>query len=350
MDYGGSVEVMAYIIAEIGFNHEGNMKVAAEMIREAAKACANAVKFQTFRAANIALPSSEHFASIKDGEISFIQHQELAEIARDNNIDFLSTPYSPWAIDVLEQINVRAYKVASMDCTNKHLLGLIAQTRKPIYLSTGMATLTEIGDILKFLSTEKSGPVTLLHCISLYPPKAEDLNLIIISLFKKLFSIPVGYSDHYPGIQACLAAIILGAEVVETHFTLDLSKEGADHYHSLDPDMMKRLVVESKLFIATKGSDDNIHNSPMAESELFAAMKGSQDSINNRPDRLMATALKRGVYAAKNLKKGYVLKEEDILFCRPTSQLSPNDIEWLKNRTLTEDILAYDGIKRSKLD
>ncbi len=325
---------MPYIIAEIGFNHEGDMNKATRMIKQAAKAGANAVKFQTFRAIDVALPTSEHFKLIKEGEIDFKQHKELAKIAGKNNVDFLSTPYSPWAVDILEQVNVPAYKVASMDCANKYLLKFIAQTKKPIYLSSGMATLAEIAETLNFLSTEQSGPVTLLHCISHYPAKAEDLNLAIIPLFKKLFNIPVGYSDHFPGIQACLAAIMLGAEVVETHFTLDTSKEGGDHHHSADPKMLKRLVEERLV----------------EESKLFNTMKGSTAVIYKRPDRSMLTTFRRGVYAAKDLKRGSVLREEDFLFCRPASELSPNDLEWLKNKTLTKDVLAYNKIEKSKLD
>jgi len=223
------------------------MSLAAEMIKAVAKAGADAVKFQTFRAFDIALSSSPHYKTIKDGEMTFEQHRELVEIAKDCKIAFISTPFSPWAIDLLEKIEVQAYKVASMDCTNKHLLGLIAETKRPIYLSTGMATLAEIADTLDLLNKSKSGTVTLLHCISKYPPKAEDLNLCIIEYLKNLFGCSVGYSDHYPGTKACLAAAMMGAEVIETHFTLDSSKEGGDHFHSVDSKMLKQLIADIKL-------------------------------------------------------------------------------------------------------
>jgi sialic acid synthase SpsE len=317
-----------YIIAEIGFNHEGDMGLAVQMIEAAARAGANAVKFQTYRAIDLALPSAPHYEAIKCGEMTLEQHQELTRVACDCGIDFLSTPYSAWAVELLERVGVPAYKVASMDCTNTHLLGFIAQTKKPIYLSTGMATLAEIAETLHFLNTENSGDVTLLHCVSLYPAQADDLHLDIIPLLKKLFGVPVGYSDHYPGIQACLAATMLGAEVIETHFTLDTSKEGGDHHHSADPDMLRQLVSE-------------IH--------LFTTMKGKERAIYHRPDRQWVVKFRRGVYAAKHLPAGSTLNEKDLLFCRPTSAFSPNDIDWLKGKITSQDVAAYKAIDYENL-
>lgn len=316
---------MIKLIAEIGFNHEGEMSVAAEMIEEAAKAGVDAVKFQTYRAMDIALPSSPHYNDIKRGEIDLKQHGELSKIAQGFGIEFLSTPFSPWAIDILEEVGVPAYKVASMDCTNKHLLGLIAETKKPICLSTGMATLAEISETLYYLSEMKSGPVTLLHCMSLYPAEAKDLNLAIIPYLKELFGVPVGYSDHYPGIKACFAAALLGAEVIETHFTLDTSKKGADHYHSVDAEMLRRLI---------------------ADIELYQQMKGTIQGCYNRPDRKYATQYRRGVFTSKSLKKGDILGKEDILLCRPTSQLKPEDIKWLDGKLIKQDIAEFQAIER----
>jgi sialic acid synthase SpsE len=316
---------MVYVIAEIGFNHEGNLDVAAEMIKAASGTGATAVKFQTFRAADIALPSSSHYRDIQCGEMKLRQHLELFKVAKDYGVEFLSTPYSPWAVDLLEKVGVPAYKVASMDCTNKHLLGYVAQTRKPIYLSTGMATIAEISDSLKFLKQEKSGAVSLLHCLSCYPARAQDLNLNIIPFLKQLFHVPVGYSDHYPGVKACLAAVMLGAEIIETHFTLDSSKVGGDHSHSADPARLKELVSDIR---------------------LFGEMVGESRAIDHRPDRRLAQRLHRGVYAARSLKKGAIIREADLVFCRPAGQLSPNDVEWLKGKRVMRDVHAYQAIEK----
>jgi len=316
---------LPYVIAEIGFNHEGDLELAIEMIKSAAKAGANAIKFQTYRASDLALHSAPHYQAIKRGEMSLEQHMELAKIAHDCGIEFLSTPFSPWAIDILEKVGVPAYKIASMDCTNKHLLGLIAETRKPIYLSTGMATLTEISETLSYLFEVKSGPVTLLHCMSLYPAEAKDLNLSMIPYMKELFGVPVGYSDHYPGIKACLAAAMLGAEVIETHFTLDITREGADHYHSVDAEMLRQLITEITLFLQ---------------------MKGTKQGCYNRSDRKYVTQYRRGVFTAKKLKKGDTLKSEDLLLCRPTSQLKPEDLKWLEGSMIKQDIGEFQAIDR----
>ena len=320
---------MIKFIAEIGFNHEGELKLAIEMIKAAAQAGANAIKFQTYKAKDLALPSAPHYQAIQSGEMSLEQHLELAKVAHDCGVEFLSTPFSPWAIDILEKVGVPAYKISSMDCTNKYLLGFIAETRKPIYLSTGMATLSEISEILYYLFEMRSGPVTLLHCLSLYPANAEDLNLAVIPYLKELFGVPVGYSDHYPGTKACLAAAMLGAEVIETHFTLDTTKKVADHYHSVDAELLRQLI---------------------ADIELFRQMKGTKQVFHNRPDRRYATQYRRGVFTAKSLKKGDTLRTEDLLLCRPTSRLKPEDLKWLEGRMMKQDIDAFHAIDRDALE
>ena len=314
---------MPYIIAEIGFNHDGDLDIATEMMKAAAQAGASAVNFQTFRASDIVLPSSPHYASIQCAEMTFDQHRTLFNVARDCGVDFISTPFSPWAVELLEKIGVPAFKVASMDCTNKHLLRYIVQTGKPIYLSTGMATLSEIADTLEYLNKENSGPATLLHCISMYPANAQSLNLDIIPFLKELFGVPVGYSDHYPGTMACLAAAMMGAEVIETHFTLDSSKEGADHFHSATPKSLKRLV---------------------SDIAVVHSMRGNRHAIFYRPDRVYAKEYRRGLYSGVALKKGDPLKEKDLLFCRPTSELGPNDLEWIGGKATNQDVSPYQAV------
>ena len=320
---------MSYLIAEIGFNHEGEIKLARKMIEQAANAGANAVKFQTFRASDIVLPTSTDYGLIECGQMDLVTHIELAMTASDNGIDFMSTPYSPWAVELLEEVGVSAYKIASMDCINRYLLRHIAQTSKPIYLSTGMATLSEIADSLEYLRSEGSGPVTLLHCLSLYPPKAEHLNLTTIGLLKKIFGIPVGYSDHYPGTKACLAAIMMGAEILEVHFTLDSSKEGGDHFHSVEPDQLRQLV---------------------SDISLFDTMRGQEYAIFNRSDRQYAKDYRRGLYSARTLAAGEILKEEDFLLCRPTSEFSPGDVDRLKGKVLDRDVFENEAFEKTMLN
>lgn len=318
-----------YVIAEIGFNHNGDMATANQMIRAAANAGADAVKFQTFRAKDIASPASPHYDSILSGELNPEQHKMIFDRAKDCGVDFISTPFSPGAVELLEKLNVPAYKVASMDCTNKYLLKYIAQTRKPIFLSTGMATLVDIADTLEFLKAENSGAISLLHCISMYPTIAEDLNLEIIPLLKNMFGRPVGYSDHFPGTRACLAAAMLGAEIIETHFTLDSTLPEGDHYHSADPEDLKTLI---------------------ADMELYKIMRGDAKNIFERPDRHFATTYRRGLYTARSLAKGEVLKVEDLLMCRPTSDLSPNDIDRLIGKRVNQALPAQTTLKETHVE
>jgi sialic acid synthase SpsE len=306
-----------YVIAEIGFNHGGDIALAEEMIAAAAEAGADAVKFQTFKADDIALPTSPHYKIIRCGEMDLAAHLHLKEAADKYNVDFLSTPFSKSGVDLLLEVGVPAIKVASMDCTNKYLLDYIAKTGKPIYLSTGMANLSELADTLDFLQHQKSGAVYLLHCISMYPAAEENLNREIIPLLKHLFNVPVGYSDHYPGTKACLAAAMLGAEIIETHFTLDASRKDGDHFHSVEPDALKALIAD-------------IH--------LFKKMQGNRFNIFNRADRPLAREYRRGLYTARKLDKGEVLEEQDLLMCRPPAELSPSDAHLLIGKVLRHDL------------
>jgi sialic acid synthase SpsE len=317
------VMVMPEIIAEIGCNHEGDLDVAVEMIQAAAKAGATAVKFQTLRAEDLALPTAPHFQEMKADEMSLEQHRRLAAAAEAAGVEFISTPFGRKSVDLLESLGVKTYKIASMDLTNTDLLEYVAQTGKPMIVSTGMATLSEIAACLEFLSENHVPRVSLLHCISNYPCSADELNLDLIPFLKKTFNVPVGYSDHFPGTKACLAAVMLGAEIVETHFTLDTTRPGADHEHSADPESLKTLIQD-------------IH--------LFGLMKGRPDYLKNRPDRVHAKAYRRGLYAAKDLPAGTTISREDLLFCRPESKLSPHHLDRVLGRKVTKTIKAFQKI------
>ncbi len=313
-----------YIIAEIGFNHEGDIDIAKRMIDTAADAGADAVKFQTFEAADILLPNNPNHELLKKVALNHEQHSMLFGFAKQREIEFISTPFSRNAVDMLEKIGVSAYKVASMDCVNQYLLKHIAKTEKNIFLSTGMATIDEISSTLSFLKKHKSGSVNLLHCISMYPAEANTLNLASIDMMKKIFGVPVGYSDHFPGVKACLLAAFMGAEVIETHFTLDSEREGYDHYHSADPAKLKNLILDI---------------------ELFHSMRGHYGFLSNRPDMVNKNDYRRGLYTSKPIKKGESLNDYNLLGCRPATSFSPNDIPNLIGRTVNQDLPSFTAIK-----
>lgn len=313
-----------YLIAEIGFNHGGDMELAARMIKAAAENGADAVKFQSYRGIDLLLPSSEHFEMVKKREMDLGRHQELKDIATECGVDFMSTPFSRWAVDILEKVGVPRYKIASMDVNNNHLLSLVAETGKPVILSTGMATIAEIATAVELLLSKGTKDLTLLHCVSKYPSSAEDLNLTAIPYLKEVFGLPVGYSDHYPGVKACLAAYFHGASVIETHFTTDTTLPGPDNAHSADPQGLASLVEDMKLFDTMAG-------------------QGAEQFLT-RPDAHKAGVFRRGIYAAKALKPGTPLTEDDLLFCRPANEFSPNDWEQIKGITVKREINANDPV------
>ncbi|MFH1092494.1 MAG: N-acetylneuraminate synthase family protein [Pseudomonadota bacterium] len=311
------------IIAEIGFNHEGNMDLAEQMVRAAARAGADAVKIQTFQAGDLVLPNSPHYEGLKAGEMDLEQHRRLSAAAAEEGVEFLSTPFSRRAVDLLEKVGVKRYKIASMDLTNLDLLAYVAQTRKPVIVSTGMATLAEIAASLDFLNERQAGEVCLLHCISDYPSQAGELNLAVIPFLKQCFGLPVGYSDHFPGVKACLAAAMLGADLIETHFTLDRSKPGADHEHSADAQQLKELVEDI---------------------QLFRQMAGGHDFLQHRSDRVYASAYRRGLYTAADLDAGAVLERQNIISCRPENGLGPGHLQALLGRKLQKSVKAFEPL------
>lgn len=316
------------IIAEVGFNHDNDLKQALEYVSNAKAAGAHAIKFQTYRAQDIALPSSEHFNAIKDTEIDYEFHKVIFEKSKELDIEFISTPFSPWAVDLLEKLGVSSYKVSSMDCTNLHLLGLIAETKKAMFVSTGMADFEEISNTFEFLNQKKSGEISFLHCVSNYPACLNELDLFMIQKLKSSFPIQVGYSDHSKGIEACLAAHLLGASVIEKHFTIDGSRTDGDHIHSCDAEQLKLLI-------------DKI--------ELQNIMLGESQIERVRSDRQQKPVFRRGLYFSREMKQGEKIEADCILMCRPEGPLGPNDYHNVLGRTMSEGAQQYQQIDKRHL-
>jgi N-acetylneuraminate synthase/N,N'-diacetyllegionaminate synthase len=246
-----------FIIAEAGVNHNGDLKIAKKLIDIAADAGADAIKFQTFKAKNLVLQGANkaeyqinstcskesQYQMLKKLELTESNFKELKAYAGKNNIMFLSTPFDNESVDFLDMIGVPIFKIASGEITNLPLLSHIAKKNKPIILSTGMATLGEIEEALKTLIDNELRDIIILHCITSYPAKAEEANLNVIKTLKSCFKLPVGLSDHTLGINISLAARVLGASVIEKHFTVNKKLPGPDHGASLDPDELKALVI-----------------------------------------------------------------------------------------------------------
>ena len=314
-----------YVVAEIGFNHEDDMGLAVKMINAAAKAGADAVKFQSYRASELVLESSEHFNIIKHAELSLADHEKLVETARKNNITFLSTAYDTGSVDILEKVNAPAYKVASMDVTNLPLLRYIAKTRKPMIVSTGMATLDEISEAVETIQKAGNDQIILLHCLSKYPAPSEEVNLKALLLLQSNFNLPVGYSDHVLGNATALAAVALGACLIEKHFTIDKTLPGPDHKISADPQELAQLVGDTRVI----------------ESSL-----GELSVIENRPDREGASLFRRSIFARVDIPAGSVITVEMIKCVRPENGLPPKYWEWVVGRVAKVNIHQEEPITR----
>ena len=245
-----------FIIAEAGVNHNGDINLARKLIDVAVEAGADAVKFQTFKAEEVVTKGAEkadyqkkttglkesQFEMLKRLELTGRDFEELFAYAQRKDIIFLSSPFDKGSVDLLDRLGVPAFKVGSGEITNFPLLKHIARKKKPIILSTGMSTLGEVEEALEVIRKDGATDIILLHCVSSYPAKMEDMNLKVIETLRHAFKLPVGLSDHSIGIAIPVAAVSLGACVIEKHFTLDKNLPGPDHRASLEQDELKQMV------------------------------------------------------------------------------------------------------------
>jgi N,N'-diacetyllegionaminate synthase len=285
--------VNVFIIAEAGVNHNGNIETAKQMIDVVAVLGIDAVKFQTFHSDKLVVRSAKkaayqlettdvsesQFEMLKRLELSETQYKELIEYCRRKNIQFLSTAFDLESIDLLESLNVPIHKIPSGEITNLPYLIKIAQTGKPVILSTGMSTLKEVKTAIEILRQNGSGEITVLHCNTEYPTSYEDVNLKAMLTIQKELGVKVGYSDHTPGIEVPIAAVAMGAVVIEKHFTLDKNMEGPDHKASLEPDEFAAMAqairnIEKALGSSEKRpSPSELKNMPIARKSIVAQKK-----------------------------------------------------------------------------
>jgi N,N'-diacetyllegionaminate synthase len=311
---------MPYVIAEIGVNHNGDPELAQKMVLEA-KACgADAVKFQSFSADTVACRqalSAPHVDAALGVEGTFYElleklslsqksQAELNQFCQQQGIPFISTPFSYEDVDFLVSLNVPYLKIGSTDTTHYRLLDYAARTRKPILLSTGMATLEQVETAVETILATGNQDLALLHCVSLYPPEPEELNLHSITLLKERFpNLPIGFSDHTIGSWASLAAVALGATIIEKHFTLDKTMAGPDQAVSADPAEMKTIIEQGALVYRSLGS------------------KTKQPSERETG---MEKAFRRSVVTRAALPVGHVITIDDLDFKRPATGIHPNDL------------------------
>ncbi len=324
-----------YIIAEIGANHNGDMDLAKIMIKSAKDCGADAVKFQSWSPTSLIAKEEydrnqsyndgdggkKHFGSLKEMVEKYYlreeQHYELKEFCDTLGITFASTPFSNYEVDLLERCEIPFYKIASMDINNFQLLRKVAEKNKPVILSTGMATLSEIDSAVNFLYKQNIKEIALLHCISIYPPKYEDINLNNILMLRQAFDLPIGFSDHTIGTSIPLASIALGACIIEKHFTIDKELPGWDHQISANPEELKTIRQEGDNIVTSLGSFKRVISSGEREKKA---------------------KFRRSIVFTKDLPKGHILQDGDLCSKRPGTGISPELIEVLLGRTLKVDV------------
>jgi len=323
-------------------NHNGSLDLALRLADAAKASGADAVKFQTFRADLIATRSAHkapyqerttahaesQFEMLQRLELDALAHKRLIEHCRQIGIQFLSSPFDAQSADLLATMNVSLYKVPSGEITNLPFLKHLARKGRPLILSTGMSTLGEVEEAVNVLKAAGASKLTLLHCVTEYPAPYAEVNLRAMHTLKSAFGLPVGYSDHTPGIDIAIAAVALGAEVIEKHLTLDRSLPGPDHAASLEPSELQQMVVAIRHVEAALGTGIKAP-APCELPNLSVARKS--------------------VVAARLLPAGHQLRIGDLDIKRPGNGLAPKLLPELIGRTLRaglakDEIISWDHL------
>lgn len=308
------------IIAEAGVNHNGSLELAKQLVREAANAGVDYIKFQTFHAEkcvskyaekaeyqknNTGRPAESQLEMVKKLELSEDDHLELIELCNQLGVKFFSTAFDLESIDFLHSLNLGIWKIPSGEITNYLFLKKIASYNEPVIMSTGMCEIREINEAIELLV--KYGldrdKIVLLHCNTEYPTPYNDVNLKAMDSLKTKFNLEVGYSDHTKGIEVPIAAVALGATLIEKHFTLDKNMEGPDHKASLEPNELKAMVS--------------------AIRNIEQAISGDGQKHVSNSERKNIPIARKSIVASCNIKKGEILSELNLTVKRPGDGISP---------------------------
>lgn len=326
-----------YIIAEIGSNHNGNFDLACELIEKAADAGVNAVKFQTFKAKNhyskktpkISLYNESIYELIEKLEIDRSWHFKLAKLCSNIKIDFLDSPCDTEAIKLAIDVDMPLIKIASFDMLDIRLVDQISKAGKGVIFSTGMATMAEIERAVNICRKNNNNNIIALQCTSIYPAPVRLSNLNAMGTISRAFDVIVGYSDHTLGDHIPIAAIALGAKVLEKHYTLDRNMDGPDHRFAIEPQELQQMV--NKIKDVENSFGDGIKNGPRKEEQEFYQ--------NAR----------RSIIAAKNISKGSLIKDEDIVIKRPGFGIHPSMLNIVVGRLAKVDINEDEPITWEKI-
>jgi N,N'-diacetyllegionaminate synthase len=307
------------IIAEAGVNHNGSIELAKKLVDVAAEAGADYVKFQTFKANKIASKQAQKAAyqkqstDVSESQLDMLKrleldgnaHLELIAYCKEKNIAFLSTAFDFESIELLQKLGITLGKIPSGELTNLPFLRKMAKTFPEIILSTGMANMDEVKATIDalFQAGTKKENLTILHCNTEYPTPFQDVNLKAMLTIEKELNVPIGYSDHTFGIEVPIAAVAMGAKVIEKHFTLDRTMEGPDHKASLEPFELKAMIT-------------SIRN-------IELALSGTGDKLTSNSEQKNKEIARKSIVAGKKIKIGEVLTEENMAVKRPGNGISP---------------------------
>ncbi|VDN48545.1 N,N'-diacetyllegionaminic acid synthase [Petrocella atlantisensis] len=308
-----------YIIAEAGVNHNGNLNLAKKMVDEAKKAGANCIKFQTFVTKNLVSRFAQkaeyqkketdskesQYDMLSNLELSFDDFIELKRYCEKKEIEFLSTAFDHSSIDFLNELGMSKWKIPSGDITNLPYLIKIAQLHKPIILSTGMCSMEDISNALNVLKTHGATDITVLHCTTEYPAPFKDVNLKAMVTIGETYKLPIGYSDHTIGIEVPIAAVALGATIIEKHFTIDRSLKGPDHKASIEPQEFKAMVS------SIRHIEDCLGN-------------GVKKPAESEAKNIMIA--RKSIVASRQINKGEMFSERNLAVKRPGNGISP--MQW----------------------
>jgi N,N'-diacetyllegionaminate synthase len=317
----GEETLKVFVIAEAGINHNGSLEFAKKLVDAAKDAGADCIKFQTFISKNLVTKNAlkaeyqkqqtgakeSQYDMLKKYELSFDEFVKLGRYCQDKNIEFLSTAFDFESIEFLKSFDMKRWKIPSGEITNLPYLIKIAKLNKPVILSTGMSTMDEIKNAVSVLKENSAGEITVLHCTTEYPAPFSDVNLRAMLSIKEGLGVKVGYSDHTKGIEAAIAAVALGASVIEKHLTLDKNMEGPDHKSSLEPSEMKAMV-------------ESIRNIEIALGD--GTKKPSESEKKN------ICVARKSIVAKRYIKKGEIFTEENLTVKRPGNGISP--MQWFE--------------------
>ena len=332
-----------YIIAELSANHNGSIERAKLSLKAAKKSGASAVKIQSYTADTMTIDSDLPDFLIKGGlwdgytlydlykeaQTPFEWHEELFNFAKEINLTIFSSPFDETAVDMLEKLNAPAYKVASFEIVDLPLIKYIAGTKKPLLMSTGMASEEEISEAISVASEEGCEQILLFHCISSYPAPIDNANLLQMLQLKERYNVEIGLSDHTMGNTAAIAAVSLGASAIEKHFTLSRAEKGPDSSFSMEPDELLDLVTQTNNAKASLGTASFDRPDIESDNKLY----------------------RRSIYFVKDLKAGHVIEEGDIRRIRPGYGLKPKFYDEIIGISLKEDVhrgqpVSWDTLER----